>query len=125
MNVLRSALAVVVGYFVFASGAVAFFRISGQPPHQTAAWPMMLGAIACGMLCALLGGYLAAVLAGRKPAAHGVAVACVLALGAAASLVATVGHGAIWSQLAALVLMAPCAWLGGRLRARRTAARGP
>jgi hypothetical protein len=119
MSMLRSVLAVFVGYVVFAGGAFAFFRVSGQPPHQAAAWPVMLGAVACGMLFALLGGYLAAVLAGRKPAGHGFAVACVLALGASASLASTAGHGAIWSQVAALALMAPSAWLGGWLRARQ------
>lgn len=31
----------------------------------------------------------------------------------------TIGHGAIWSQVAALALMAPAAALGGWLRARQ------
>jgi hypothetical protein len=44
------------------------------------------------------------------------AVATLLAIGAGVSLAATVGHGAIWSQLAALVLMAPAAALGGQAR---------
>ena len=48
-----------------------------------------------------------------------VAVAAVLALGATASLAGTIGHGAIWSQVAALVVMAPAAVLGGWLRARQ------
>ena len=79
----------------------------------------MLGSIFVGVLFAFIGGYLAATLAGRKPAAHGFAVAVILALGAAASLASTIGHGAIWSQVAALVLMAPSAALGGLVRARR------
>lgn len=118
---LRSVLAVVAGYAVFAVAAFAFFSLSGQPPHQPAPTAVMLGSIAVGMVAALAGGYLAAWLAAQRPFAHGIAVAGVLALGATVSLVKTLGHGAIWSQLAALVLMAPCAvgggWLRGRVRA--------
>lgn len=119
MNIARSILAVVVGYLIFALSAVAFFQISGQPPHQAAPMPIMLGSIAVGMIFALLGGYVAARLARRRPFAHGVAVAAVLALGAAISLLNTLGKGAIWSQVAALVLMTPCAVLGGWLRSRK------
>ena len=117
----RSALAVLVGYFIFALSAFAFFQLSGQPPHQAAPVPIMIGSIAFGMLFALLGGYVAAWLARRRPAAHGLAVAAVLALGAAISLLSTFGKGAIWSQVAALALMAPCALLGGWLRSRQVA----
>ena len=116
MNWLRSIAAVLVGYFVFAILAFALFRISGQAPHDDAPPPFMVVSIVGGILFALAGGYVAAWIAGRKPVAHGVAVAAVLATGAALSLAATVGHGAIWSQLAALALMAPSAALGGWLR---------
>jgi hypothetical protein len=115
----RSVLAVIVGYLIFALSAFAFFQISGQPPHQAASMPIMLGSIAFGMVFALLGGYVAAWLARRRPLAHGVAVAAVLALGAAISLLSTLGNGAIWSQAAALALMAPCAVFGGWLRLRQ------
>ena len=115
----RSVLAVAVGYFIFALSAFAFFQISGQPPHQAAPMPIMLASIAVGMIFALLGGYVAAWIARRRPLAHGVAVAVVLALGATISLVSTFGKGAVWSQVTALVLMAPCAALGGWLRLRQ------
>jgi hypothetical protein len=69
-------------------------------------------------MSALLGGYVAAWLAKRRPLAHGFAVTAVLALGAAISLLSTLGKGAIWSQVAALVIMAPCAAIGGWLRAK-------
>lgn len=116
---VRSALAVLVGYILFALSALAFFKLSGQPPHQAAPAPIMAGSVAVGMLFALLGGYVAAWLAGRRPVAHGLAVGVVLALGATLSLL--FGKGAIWSQVAALGLMAPCAVLGGWLRAKRVA----
>jgi len=46
----------------------------------------------------------------------------VLAAGAGASLLATLGDGSIWSQVAALTLMVPSAALGGWLRARGSVA---
>jgi len=115
----RSIVAVIAGYLLFALSAFAFFQISGQPPHQAAPAPIVIGSLAVGMVSALLGGYLAAWLARRRPLAHGVAVAAVLTLGAAGSLLATLGKGAVWTQVAALVLMAPCAVLGGWWRARQ------
>jgi O-antigen/teichoic acid export membrane protein len=119
MKILRSIGAVIAGYLIFAVPAFTFFRISGQSPHQDAPPVIMLASILVGVVSALLGGYVAAWLAGRRPLAHGVAVALVLALGATESLVSTLGHGAIWSQLTALLLMAPSAALGGWVRARR------
>lgn len=116
---VRSAIAVIVGYLVFALSAFAFFQISGQPPHQAAPVPIMIASIAFGMAFAALGGFVAARLARRRPLAHGFAVGGVLAAGAAISLLNTTGKGAIWSQVAALVLMAPCAVLGGWLRLRQ------
>jgi hypothetical protein len=119
--VARSVIAVIVGYLIFALSAFAFFQISGQPPHQAAPVPIMIGSIAFGMVFALLGGYVAAWLARRRPLAHGVGVAAVLALGAAISSLNTMGKGAVWSQVAALAFMTPCAVLGGWLRMRQVA----
>ena len=118
MHILRSIAAVIVGYAVFAASAFAVFRLSGHAAHAPASGPFMLLTIACGVAFAALGGYLAGWLAGRRPLAHAVAMAVLLAAGATASLVSTLGHGAIWSQLAALAVMAPSAVLGGWLRAR-------
>jgi len=115
---LRSVIAVLVGYIVFAASAYAVFRLSGQAAHAEASAPFMLVSIASGIVFALAGGYVAAWIAGRHPRVHGMAVAALLALGAAVSLVSTLGRGSIWSQVAALTLMAPSAALGGWLRAR-------
>jgi len=118
MSIGRSIVSVIVGYLIFALSAFALFQISGQPPHQAASAPFIFGSIIFGAMSALLGGYVAAWLAKRRPLAHGFAVAAVLALGAAISLLSTLGKGAIWSQVAALVIMAPCAAIGGWLRAK-------
>lgn len=115
LAILRSVVAVIVGYVVFAASAFAVFRLSGRPAHAPASVPFMLLTIASGVVFAALGGYVTGWLAGRRPLAHAVAMAAVLAAGATASLVSTLGHGAIWSQVAALILMAPSAVLGGWL----------
>jgi hypothetical protein len=115
---LRSIVAVVLGYVVFAASAFAVFRLSGHAPHAAAAIPFMALTIVCGVGFAIAGGYVAGLVAGRRPVAHAVAMAALLAVGATVSLVSTLGHGATWSQVAALLLMAPGAILGGRLRAR-------
>jgi len=54
----------------------------------------------------------------RSPAAAGIAVGSIIALGALVSL-ALSPVGAIWSQLAALVLMAPAAVTGGLVARQR------
>src|SRR5262245_7812936 len=110
---LRSLAAVLLGYAVFAASAFAVFRLSGHNPHAPASVPFMLGTIASGVVFATAGGYVAGWLAGRRPLVHAVALAVVILAGAAASLASTLGHGAVWSQVAALALMAPAAVLGG------------
>jgi glucose-6-phosphate-specific signal transduction histidine kinase len=118
ITLLRSIVAVVIGYIVFAASAFAIFRLSGHDPHAPASAAFMLLAIVAGAVFAMAGGYVAAWIAGRRPVAHAVAMAAVLAAGATVSLASTVGHGAVWSQVAALVLMAPSAVVGGWCRAR-------
>jgi len=125
MNILRSVLVVVAGYLVFALPAFAVFRLSGRPPHAPAPLSFMLLSYAVGMSSAFIGGYLAARLARSHRLLHGAAVCAALVLGAAGSLLSTVGSGAVWSQVGALVLMAPCALLGGWLGARQHAQPSP
>jgi len=116
---LRSTLAVLLGYVVFAASAFAVFRLAGYAPHAAVPASFRLVSVVLGVVFAVAGGYVAAWVAGRRPWAHGIAVAALLALGAAVSLAMTLGRGAVWSQVAALVLMAPGAVAGGWIRARR------
>jgi hypothetical protein len=114
MNILRHLAAVVAGYLVFGLSAAALFQISGRQPHDAAPLGFMIGATAYGMSFAALGGYVAAKLAPEGPILHAGAVTMLIELGAFASLLARVGDS-IWSQLAAVVLMGPCALAGGWL----------
>jgi len=114
---LRSIAAVAAGYFVFAASAVLLFQLSGQAPHAEASLAFKIAAALWGAVFALVGGWLAAHVSVRRPATHAAAVAAVIALGALVSLTARPSDAA-WSQVSALLVMAPCAWAGGALAAR-------
>lgn len=116
---LRSISAVAAGYFIFGVSAALLFQVSGQRPHEAAPVGFKIASILWGAVFALVAGWLTARIAIRRPATHAAIVAGLIALGAIVSLVAS-PPGAIWSQVAALVVMAPCAWLGG-LRAKKPA----
>src|SRR5262245_28833916 len=113
---LRSIGAVIAGYLVFAVLAVTLFAVTGRNAHAPAPPAFMVGSIVCGMLFAGLGGYVAALLAGRQPVAHATALTVVIASLAGVSLLTSPPGDAIWSQVAAVLLMAPSAILGGRAR---------
>jgi hypothetical protein len=115
---LRSIGAVAAGYFVFAAAAALLFQLSGQEPHAAAPLAFKIASTIWGAVFALVGGWLAAHVSVRRPATHAAVVAALIALGAIVSLLARPSD-AIWSQLSALVVMTPCAWLGGVLAARR------
>jgi hypothetical protein len=121
LALLRSIGGVLVGYALFAVSAFALFRVTGHDPHAPASAAFMLVTVIEGVVFATAGGYVAGWIAGRRPVAHAVAVAAVLATGAVASLVATLGHGSVWTQVTALLCMAPSAVLGGWWRARVSA----
>jgi hypothetical protein len=110
---LRSVSAVLVGYLIFALSAVALFQLTGRDPHATQPLWFTISAVIYGIVFAGVGGAVAAWIAPQRPWLHAGVVAGILALGATVSLVASAG--ATWSQWAALVVMAPAAWLGGRL----------
>src|SRR4051812_42263879 len=104
---LRSLGAVVAGYFVFAVSAVLLFQLSGQAPHAAAPLAFEVASVVWGAVFAMVGGWLAAHVARHRPVAHAAGVAAVIALGAVASLLFSTG--ARWSQLSAIIVMAPSA----------------
>jgi len=118
ISLLRSIVAVILGYAVFAVSSGAIFLLSGHPAHAPASMAFMLMTIVAGIVFAAVGGYVAGWLAGRRPVTHALAVGVLLAVGAAVSLAMTLGHGAVWTQIAALLLMAPSAVAGGWWRAQ-------
>ncbi len=110
---IRSIGAVAAGYLVFAGSAALLFQLSGQAPHAAATQAFKIGSIVWGCVFALIAGFLTAHIAGRRPSTHAAVVGAIIAVGALLSMVLTPPGTARWSQIAALLLMAPCAWLGG------------
>ena len=111
---LRSIGAVAAGYIVFGASAFLLFQLSGTDPHQPAPIGFKIASVIWGCVFALVAGWLTARVAGPRPVMHAAILAGVIALGALVSIVARPGD-AMWPQIAALVLMAPSAWLGGVL----------
>ena len=117
---LRSIGSVAAGYFVFAASAVLLFQMSGRDPHAEAPLAFKAATVIWGAVFALVAGWLTARIAGRRPATHGAVLAGIIALGAIVSMATSPGD-ALWSQIAAAVVMAPCAWAGGLLSGARSA----
>lgn len=113
LKIARSIAGVLIGYVVFALSAVVLFQATGRDPHAPQDAMFTAIAIVYGMVFAAAGGLISALIAGRRPVLHAAIVGAILALGAIGSLISRPGHGALWSQLAAIVLMAPCAPIGG------------
>jgi len=116
---MRAFLAVVAGYLIFAISAVLFFRLLHVDPHSPAAAGFEGLTIAYGLAFASLGGFVAGKIARRKDLVCGIALALVIGLGAIVSMIARPGAGALWTQTAALLLLAPASLAGDWVRRRR------
>jgi hypothetical protein len=120
---MRSFLAIVVGYFVFAISAVLLFQLAHVDPHQQPGVGFMIGSTIYGIVFACAGGYTAARIAGKKELVNAGILAGIIALLALISILAQPGLPSYWSQLAAIVFMAPAAVVGGWIRACRAEAK--
>jgi hypothetical protein len=118
-SVVRSVLAVVLGYAVIAAGTILTFNvIVGQisvasPPSQLLAGTV--GAVFSG----LAGGMVAGSVAPRAPVLHALGIWIVLAIDTAA--VIAKGSGPVWFDLAGSGILAVTAVIGGALIAWRKA----
>ena len=122
---MRTLLAVVAGYLIFAVSAVLLFHITNVDPHSPAALGVKALTMAYGLASAFFSGFVGGRIAQRTDLVCGIALALVIALGATISMIARPGAGALWTQTAALMLFAPASLAGDwtRRRRRATAAR--
>jgi len=120
---MRVVLGFVVGYAISLVTSVAFFRLMHQDPHGPAPLWMKALAAAVGVVFALVAGFVAVKIGGPDAGQKtGTAVGIAILVVAFLSVIFDI-RGAHWSQVGAMVLMAPAAGLGGRLAAERRYAR--
>jgi len=112
---MRTVLAVVVGYVLFAVSAVVLFQLAHREPHAVQSLGFTLLAIAYGVAFAAIAGWVARRLSRRTDLLAPICVAGIIALGAVISLATTWREAAHWSQWAGIFLMAPAAIAGGAL----------
>jgi peptidoglycan/LPS O-acetylase OafA/YrhL len=120
MGIVRSVAAVLLGYLVFALSAVALFHVSGRDPYAPASTVFMVLTTLYGMVFAGLSGFLAAWISKRWKFEHAFAVACLIAVVGAISAFATLGHGSLWTQVVAVLIIAPMAMVVGYVKVRHS-----
>lgn len=114
---MRAVLGIVLGYVIFSGSAVALFEGARVDPHAPASTGFAAFTIAYGIVFAGIGGWVAGLIGRRPDTRCGLVLAVIIGMGALASILATPGGvAAHWTQIAALLLMAPAGWLGDRLR---------
>jgi CDP-diglyceride synthetase len=116
---MRTVLGVIVGYLIFGVSAFLIFRLTGHDPHlarERISTSFIIISIVVGIIAAIIGGYVAAVIARNRWAPK--IVATVIILLAVVSVAYSNDKG-VWSQVAAIVLMGPAANIGGALAKRR------
>ena len=104
-----------------AASAVLFYA-AGYDPYAGASRTFQITSIAYGVVFALISGYVTALLSPLSRVRPALMVALLISVVAILSLLATDGIEA-WSQLSALILMAPAVVFGSILRHRQTDAR--
>jgi hypothetical protein len=109
---LRFLFGVITGYLVFAISGALWFQLAGQNPHATPSLLFGIASVLYGIVFAVIAGFVATRTAGRADLAASMVVGVVIGAGALASLLLDRQH-AIWSQVSALLLMAPGAYAGG------------
>ncbi len=107
---MRVVSGVILGYMLFAFSAFGLFRITHHDPHAPASLTFEVGAIVFGILFAVVAGFVASFIGGRRDMLAAKCVAIILALGAIVSMIMSVVS---WSQVWAVIAMAPAVLLGG------------
>ncbi|HEV2992754.1 MAG TPA: hypothetical protein VG759_30255 [Candidatus Angelobacter sp.] len=116
---LRTALGIIVGDLIFVGSAVLLFYLSRVDPHAPAPLGFMAISIAYGVGFALVSGFVAGLISHRRDLIAGMILALIIAVPALISMFSRPGAGALWSQISALVLMAPSGLVGDWIRLSR------
>lgn len=118
--IARTILGILLGDVIFAGGSALLFYAAKVDPHAPAEMRLILLGTLAGIVLALAGGFIAGWIGHRADLISGMILAVIIAGGAITSMIGRPGQGAIWSQLAALLTMAPAALVGDWLRINKT-----
>ena len=120
----RSLLAVVAGYVVMVVGVIAMTAVAGKlfagavPAEGSSTTGYLILNLLYGFAFALLGGYVAGVIARRGPVLHAIAVAVVMVIMAFIAMKTYAGQEPSWYQRGHFGTAIP-ALFGGWIRARQ------
>jgi len=118
MNWIRSVVAVGLGFGIFVIGSYMPRGAAAEHPGAPATLGLVVGSIAYGAVFAALGGLTAASVAGRRPFAHALVVAGLIAIAGLVHPWLEPGADPRWLDLSAPLVMAPAAALAGWARSR-------
>ena len=118
MEWIRSIVAVGLGFGIFVIGSYVPRGAAGEHPGAPLTIGLVAGSIAYGAVFAARGGLTAASLAGRRPLAHALVVAGLIAVAGLVHPWLEPGAEPRWLDLFAVGVMAPAAALAGWARSR-------
>lgn len=118
MNWIRSIVAVGLGFGIFVIGSFMPRGAAAENPGVPATFGLVAGSIAYGAVFAALGGLTASSLPGRRPLAHALVVAGLIAVAALLHPWLEPGTNPRWLDVSAVGVMAPAAALAGWARSR-------
>ena len=112
-------LGIVLGDVIFVDGSALLLYATKMDPHALAPTRFIVLISLEGIVMALAGGFVVGWIGRRTDLVCGIILAVIIAGGAIASMIGKLGAGAIWPQIATLLLMAPSALAGDWLRLRK------
>jgi len=118
MQWIRSIVAVGLGFGIFVIGSFMPRGAVTADPGAPATLGLVAGSIAYGSVFAALGGLAAASLPGRRPLAHALVVAALIAIAGIIHPLLEPGTNPRWLDISAVLVMAPAAALAGWARSR-------
>ncbi|MDQ7949232.1 MAG: hypothetical protein REI78_03445 [Pedobacter sp.] len=113
---IRQIWAIVLGYAFFAIASLTYFQLLGRNPHAAPSYPLMMVTAGYGVLVSLIAGVITRSLTKNKSS---LAVRWLCAIMAAfATFSYFKSDGNHWTQLLAIFVFAPSAFVGGLLYER-------
>ena len=101
---------IILGYLFFELLWWTLFQVTNTDPHAPASISFQIGAVAFGLIFAVVAGFLSSCIGGRP---HFIAAWIAGALVALTAIVVLIRKGPAWPQITALLFMSPGVVIGG------------